>query len=91
MRDGPQRRLSSKELMLSNCGAGEDSWESLGLQGDHAIYPKENQPWIFIGMIVAEAEAPKLWSPDMKSWFIGKDVGKDWRQKKRVAEDEMVR
>ena len=29
-----QRRLSTKELMLSNCGVGEDSWESLGQQGD---------------------------------------------------------
>ena len=28
------QRLSAKELMLLNCGAGEDSWESLGLQGD---------------------------------------------------------
>ena len=28
------RRLSSEELMLLNCGVGEDSWESLGLQGD---------------------------------------------------------
>ena len=26
--------LSTKELMLLNCGAREDSWESLGLQGD---------------------------------------------------------
>ena len=26
---GPQRRVSSEELMLSNCGVGEDSWESL--------------------------------------------------------------
>ena len=26
------QRLSAKELMLSNCGAGEDSWESLGLE-----------------------------------------------------------
>ena len=26
--------LSTGELMLLNCGAGEDSWESLGLQGD---------------------------------------------------------
>ena len=25
-----QRRLSAEELMLSNCGAGEDSSESLG-------------------------------------------------------------
>ena len=27
------RRLSTKELMLSNCSAGEDSGESLALQG----------------------------------------------------------
>ena len=26
--------LSTEELLLINCGAGEDSWESLGLQGD---------------------------------------------------------
>ena len=29
-----QRRLGTKELMFSNCGAGEASWESLGQQGD---------------------------------------------------------
>ena len=28
------RKLSTKELMLLNCHVGEDSWESLGLQGD---------------------------------------------------------
>ena len=27
-------KLSAKELMLLNCGVGEDSWESLGLQED---------------------------------------------------------
>ena len=26
--------LSAEELILFNCGVGEDSWESLGLQGD---------------------------------------------------------
>ena len=26
--------LTTEELMLLNCGVGEDSWESLGLQGD---------------------------------------------------------
>ena len=31
---GPQRKLSAEELMLLNCGAGEDSWGSLELQGD---------------------------------------------------------
>ena len=30
----PWRKLSAQELMLLNCGVGEDSWESLGLQGD---------------------------------------------------------
>ena len=28
------KKLSAKALMLLNCGVGEDSWESLGLQGD---------------------------------------------------------
>ena len=28
------KKPSAKELMLLNCGVGEDSWESLGLQGD---------------------------------------------------------
>ena len=34
VRVGLWRRLSTEELMLLNCGVGEDSWESLGLQGD---------------------------------------------------------
>ena len=55
------------------------------------VNPKGNQPWIFIGRIDAEAEAPIPWPPDAKSQLTGKDpdAGKDWRQK-RVTEDEMV-
>ena len=48
---------------------------------------------MFIGRTDAEAEAPKLRPPDVKSQLVGKDSdpGKDGRQKeKRVAEDEMV-
>ena len=55
---------------------------------------KENQPWIFIGQTVAEAEVPILWLPDVKSQLAGKDpdAGKDGRQKgKQTAEAEMVR
>ena len=37
------------------------------------VHPKGNQSWIFIGRMDAEAEAPTLWPPDTKSWFIGKD------------------
>ena len=37
---GPKRRLSTEELMLSNCDAGEDSCEFLGLQEDQASQGK---------------------------------------------------
>ena len=49
-------------------------------------------PWILIERTDAKAEAPIFWPPDAKTWLIGKDpdAGKDWRQKKRAAEDEMV-
>ena len=53
---------------------------------------KGNQPWIFIGRTDAEAEAPILWPPDVKSRLIGKDPdeGKDWgRKEKGAAEDEI--
>ena len=35
---------------------------------------------------------PILWPPGMKNWFIGKnpDAGKEWRQEKGMAEDEIV-
>ena len=58
------------------------------------VNPKENQPWIFIGRIDPEAEAPILCIPDANSQITGKDpsAGKDWRQKEKgVAENEVVR
>ena len=42
--------------MLLNCGVGEDSWESLGLQEIQSVNPKGNQSWIFIGKMDAEVE-----------------------------------
>ena len=56
------------------------------IQPDH---PKGNQSW----RTDAEAEAPVLWSPDAKNWFIGKDpdTRKDWMQKEKgTTENEMV-
>ena len=55
------------------------------------VNPKGNQPWIFIKR--TDAEAPILWPPDAKSWFIRKDpdAGKDWGQEQKgTTEDEMV-
>ena len=58
------------------------------------VNPKGNQPCIFIGRTVAEAEAPILMPPDVNSRLIGKDsdARKNPRQEEKgVAEDKMVR
>ena len=57
------------------------------------VDPKGNQPWILIGRTDAEAEAPILWLPDVKSRLIGKDpdAEKDrGQEEKGKSEDEMV-
>ena len=50
-----------------------------------AVNPKGNQSWIFIGRTDAEAEAPILWPPDVKSQLTEKDpdAGKDRVGKRR--------
>ena len=56
------------------------------------VNPKWDQSWKFIGRIDAEAEAPILWPPDVKSWLIRKypNAGKGWKQEKGTTEDEIV-
>ena len=52
-----------------------------------------NQPWIFIGRTNAEAEAPRLWPLNAKSWLTRKDpdAGKNWGQEEKgTTEDEMI-
>ena len=89
VRVGPLRKLSMEKLMLLNCGVGEDSWESFGLQGNqNQSILKEMSPGI--------RRKDKCWcwsSTDAKNWLIGKDpdAGKDWRQEEKgMTEDEMV-
>ena len=56
--------------MPLNYGAGENSWESFGQQGDQTSRSKVNQPsrskWnqpiILIGSTDAEVETPVFWS-----------------------------
>ena len=85
--------------MLLNCDAGEDSWESLGQQGDQRskeskpVNPKGNPSWILTERTDAEAEAPVLWLCDMKNWLIGNAgmLGKiESSRRGVVTEDEMV-
>ena len=86
-------KLSTKKLMLLNCGVLEKTLESpldcKEIQPDH---PKGDQSWVFIGRTDAEAETPIFWPPDAKSWLTGKDpdAGRDWGQEEKgMTEDEM--
>ena len=93
VRVGLWRKLSAKELMLLNCGVGEDSWESLDCKEIQPVHSEGDQPWDFFGRTDVEAETPVLWPPGTKSWLIGKDsdAGRDWGQEEKgMTEDEMA-
>ena len=82
----------AENLMLSNCGAGEDSRVPLDSKEIKPVNAKGNQPWIFFGRTDAKAEVPILWPPDGKSRLIVEDLdaGKDRGQEETgVTEDEM--
>ena len=87
------RKLSAEELMLLKCGVGEDSWDSLGLQGDPTSPFWRRSALGFLWRTNAKAETPVLWPPHAKSWLIGKDsdAGRDWEQEKKgTTQDEMA-
>ena len=82
-------------LMLLNCGVGEDSWESLGLQGRRSNQSilKEISPEYSSEGLMLKLKCQYL------SHLMGRDdplekdsdAGKDWGQdEKKVTEDEMV-
>ena len=82
-------KLTTKEMMLLNCGVGEDSWESLGQKGVQTINPKEKQSWIFIGRTDAEAETPVFWLLMRRTYYflektlmLGKIQGR-WRKREQ--------
>ena len=93
VRVGLERKLSAEELMLLNCGVGEDFESPLNCKEHQPVHPKGYQSWIFIGRTDVEIETPILWPPDPENWLICKDpnAGKDWRwEEKGMTEDEMV-
>ena len=78
---------------LLNCGVGEDSSESLGLQEIQPVHSEGDQPWDFFERNDAQAETPVLWPPHATSWLTGKDsdAGRDWGQEEKgTTEDEVA-
>ena len=89
--------------MLLNCGVGEDSWESLGLQANPACLLKEISPEYsleglklklqYFSYLMLKLKLQYFGHLMQRTWLIGKDpdVGKDWRQEEKgMTEDEMV-
>ena len=87
------RKLNTEEFMLLNCGVGEDSWESLGLQGD----PTSRSERISV-LSVHWKDWCWSWSSNtLATWCKelthrkDSDSGKDWRQEEKgMTDDEMV-
>ena len=52
--------MSTEELMLLNCGVGENSWESLDCKEIQPVHPKGDQSWIVIGRTDVEAAFGQL-------------------------------
>ena len=86
---GLWRKLSAEELMLLNCDVGEDSRESLGLQGDQSIL-KEISPGISLeGMMLklkVQYFGHLMWSVDSleKTLMLGGIGGRRRRGRQRI-------
>ena len=93
VRVGLWRKLSTEELMLLNCGIGEDTESPLDCKEIQPVHSKGEQSWVFFGRNDAKAETPILWPPHVNGWLTGKDpeAGRDWGQEKKgTIEDEMT-
>ena len=91
VRVGLWRRLSAEELMLLICGVWEDSWESLGLQGDPTSpfwrsalgFLWREWCWSWNSSTLATScEELTHWK---RLW-----CWRDWGQKKGTTEDEIA-
>ena len=84
------RKLSAEELMLLKCGVGEDSWESLGLQGDPTRPLKGDQSWCSLEGLMLKLKLQYfdhlLWRADSleKTLMLGKIEGRRRRGRQRM-------
>ena len=91
VRVGLYRKLSAKEVMLLNCGVGEDPWESLGLQGDPTSSSSSKS---ILNIHWKDWYWSWSWSSNFghmmwRAWFIGKDP--DLRKKEGMRRREWQR
>ena len=58
VRDGPQRKLNTEELMLLYCGVEKTLETPLDCKEILPVHSKGDQSWVFIGRTDAKAETP---------------------------------
>ena len=75
---GLRKKLSAKELMLLNCGVGEDSESPLDGKEIQSVHPKGDQSWVFIGRTDVKTEIPILWPPHAKIDSLEKTLLLGW-------------
>ena len=87
---GPERRLRTEELTLTICAIGEDSWQSLGLQGNRtqSMLKEINPEYSLEGLMLK-----------LKLQYFGHlmqkkkdpDAGKNWGQEAKGTEAGWMR
>ena len=86
------RKLGTKELILLNCGVGEDSWET-ARRSNQSILKQINLEYS-LEWLMLKLKLQYLWSLDAKKNIEKEsfpDAGKDWRQEEKgMTEDKMV-
>ena len=91
---GLWRKLSTEELMLLNCGVGEDSWRvPLTARRSNQSILKETSPGCSLEGMMLKLKLQYFGHLMWKSWLTGKDsdYGRDWGQEEKgITEDEMA-
>ena len=94
-RVGLWRKLSTEELMLLNCGIGEDSWEPLGLHARRSnqsmlneISPGCSLEALMLKLKLLQYFGHLMWRVDS---LEKTDAGRDWgKEEKGTTVDEMA-
>ena len=89
--------MSAEELMLLNCGVGEDSWESFGQQGDpispswrRSVLGVHWKDWCWSWNFNTLATWCKEKTNLERQLRKDPDAGQDWRQEKGTTGYEMA-
>ena len=87
VRVGPSRRLSVRELMLLNCGVGEDSWVPWTVRSSQSILKEICPEFSLEGLLLKLQYFGHLMqrtNPEERTLMLGKIEGKRRRRQQRM-------